>query len=302
MSPAESAFSFFDEASPHAVSASDLMEEKILARPIDRGTPGESTYASINTGNQHQNELRRNKSQYYTEVFSYREPNLSPRDRISKDSVITAEIKTNVIVRTHSLFQPTVDTDQSLRVQDHRRDQLPPRFLSAPVPTIPKTYLLHIHKPQTFRMPPLCRYLRSSLHPHNQRPTLPNPSHNKQTQRRPDTSLRGRLARRGRNKRYRAVYRHTRRESCLQWYNCLWANRKLAEVSKQRKFLGRCVNQWHEVRVAQSGSIASAESETVNIEATIEGRLLVLPYNEAAESTPNGTTYTNITQWEQCNG
>ena len=98
VSPAESAFSFFDESSPHAMSTSDLMEDRTRARPIDRGTPGESTYASINTGNQQQTELRRNKSQYYTEVFSYREPNLSPRDRISKDSVITAEIKTNVIV------------------------------------------------------------------------------------------------------------------------------------------------------------------------------------------------------------
>ena len=101
VSPAESAFSFFEEPSPHAMSTSDLAEDKARARPLDRGTPGESTFASINPGNQHQNELRRNKSQYYTEVFSYREPNQSLRDRISKDSVITAEIKTNVIVRTH---------------------------------------------------------------------------------------------------------------------------------------------------------------------------------------------------------
>ena len=101
VSPAESAFSFFDEGSPHAMSTSDLMEERARAKTLERGTPGESTYASINPGNQNQSELRRNKSQYYTEVFSYREPNLSPRDRISKDSVITAEIKTNVIVRAY---------------------------------------------------------------------------------------------------------------------------------------------------------------------------------------------------------
>lgn len=101
------------------MSTSDLVEEKNIARPIDRGTPGESTYASINTGNQQQNELRRNKSQYYTEVFSYREPNLSPRDRISKDSVITAEIKTNVIVRPRSHFPSSADADQSMRILDH---------------------------------------------------------------------------------------------------------------------------------------------------------------------------------------
>lgn len=112
VSPAESAFSFFDEGSPHVMSTSDLMEERTRARPIDRGTPGESTYASINTGDQQQNDLRRNKSQYYTEVFSYREPNLSPRDRIGKDSVITAEIKTNVIVRAH-LLASDADADRS---------------------------------------------------------------------------------------------------------------------------------------------------------------------------------------------
>ena len=117
VSPAESAFSFFDEGSPHAMSTSDLMEERTRARPMERGTPGESTYASINPGNQQQTELRRNKSQYYTEVFSYREPNLSPRDRISKDSVITAEVKTNVIVRPRSLFPPRVYADHFLRLR-----------------------------------------------------------------------------------------------------------------------------------------------------------------------------------------
>ena len=149
VSPAASAFSFFDDGSPHAMSTSDLNEDKTIARPLDRGTPGESTYASINTGNQHQNELRRNKSQYYTEVFSYREPNLSPRDRISRDSVITAEIKTNVIVCRGSLFLSSADADQNLRILDHRRNQFPTRFLPASIPTIPKTYNLRVHNPQT---------------------------------------------------------------------------------------------------------------------------------------------------------
>ena len=224
VSPAESAFSFFDEPSPHAMSTSDLMDEKTIARPLDRSTPGESTYASINTGNQHQNELRRNKSQYYTEVFSYREPNLSPRDRISKDSVITAEIKTNVIVRNPSLFPPSPEADQILRFPDHRRNQLPARLFTASVPTIPKTYLVHIHNSQTFRVPSLCRYLRPSLHPHSQRLTLANSSHNEQTQRRPDTSLHGRCPRRGCYERCGTIPWHTRRKSCVQWYNRLWAD------------------------------------------------------------------------------
>ncbi|CAF9918659.1 hypothetical protein IMSHALPRED_004369 [Imshaugia aleurites] len=117
VSPAESAFSFFDEGSPHAMSTSNLMEERARSRPMERGTPGESTYTAINTGNQDQNELRRNKSQYYTEVFSYREPNLSPRDRISKDSVITAEIKTNVIITDEINFLQDFSQHLSQRYQ-----------------------------------------------------------------------------------------------------------------------------------------------------------------------------------------
>ena len=202
VSPAESAFSFFDEGSPHALSTSDLMEERTRAKVLDRGTPGESTYASINTSNQPQSELRRNKSQYYTEVFSYREPNLSPRDRISKDSIITAEIKTNVIVRAYTRTASTnTDADHPLRALDYRRDQFSARFLSTSVTTISTTCCLHIHCPQPFRMPSLCWYLRPSLLAYNQCLTLTSPSYDKQTQRRLDTSFPGRLARRGRYKR-----------------------------------------------------------------------------------------------------
>lgn len=204
MSPAESAFSFFDEGSPHVMSTSDLVEERTRARPLDRGTPGESTYASINTGNQQQNDLRRNKSQYYTEVFSYREPNLSPRDRIGKDSIITAEIKTNVIVRAH-LSHPTL-TLTDLRILDYRRNQLPARFLSTSIPKIPKTCLLHLHSPQPFRMPSLCGHLRPSLLPHHHWPTLATPSHDKQTQRRLNTSLSRRISRRGCCKRRDSIH------------------------------------------------------------------------------------------------
>lgn len=44
-------------------------------------------------------DISRRKSQYYSEVFAYREPNLTARERVNRFSVITAEVKTNVIVR-----------------------------------------------------------------------------------------------------------------------------------------------------------------------------------------------------------
>ena len=36
--------------------------------------------------------------QFYGEVFSYREPAATVKDRVGQDSIVTAEVKTNVIV------------------------------------------------------------------------------------------------------------------------------------------------------------------------------------------------------------
>ncbi len=100
VSPAQSSFSFPDEEQPHAVSTpGESMEEKSTIRKPDRGAAEESAIRSATNGTPQQQELRKKKSQFYSEVFSYREPNLSPKDRIYKDSVVTAEVRTNVIVR-----------------------------------------------------------------------------------------------------------------------------------------------------------------------------------------------------------
>lgn len=101
VSPAQSSFSFPDEEEPHAISTPrDIMDEKAIARGRDRGAPGDGPIMSATNGTPQQQDLRRKKSQFYTEVFSYREPNLSPKERIYKDSIVTAEVKTNVIVRS----------------------------------------------------------------------------------------------------------------------------------------------------------------------------------------------------------
>lgn len=49
-------------------------------------------------GQQKVSDLSRRKSQFYGEVFAYREPNVSARNKIHQFSVITVEVKTNVIV------------------------------------------------------------------------------------------------------------------------------------------------------------------------------------------------------------
>lgn len=103
VSPAQSSFSFPDEEQPHAISTPrETMEEQAMTKHLDRGSPGDGAIVAATNGTPQQQELRKQKSQFYTEVFSYREPNLSPKDRIYKDSVVMAEVRTNVIV----CFQP----------------------------------------------------------------------------------------------------------------------------------------------------------------------------------------------------
>ncbi len=83
-------------SSPQAVTFGPLVEDKPSER---QGTPSDSTLVDMaNTVNLPGNSLSKRKSQFYGEVFAYREPNVSARDRIHQFSIITVEVKTNVIV------------------------------------------------------------------------------------------------------------------------------------------------------------------------------------------------------------
>lgn len=108
ISPAKSTFSFNDDEpeSQPVSNMPDLIDEKKISRNISRGAPGDAALMSMVQRDQEGTDLARRKSSYFTEVFAYREPNLSPRERIYKHSVITAEVKTNVIVRTCSSGTP----------------------------------------------------------------------------------------------------------------------------------------------------------------------------------------------------
>ena len=104
VSPTKETFSFQDqdELPPHAISAlPDLIDEKQISRPVDRGAPGDASLMKMVKRNESSREgeaASKRNTQYYTEVFAYREPNMTTRQKIHKYSVITAEVKTNVIV------------------------------------------------------------------------------------------------------------------------------------------------------------------------------------------------------------
>lgn len=105
VSPTQSSFSLLDEESiPHAIttpmtSPEDASVEPLLSKDPVRGAPGDGISTSMEHRSPGQKQLAKQKSQFYGEVFAYRESNTSPRDRVYKDSMVTAEVKTNVIVR-----------------------------------------------------------------------------------------------------------------------------------------------------------------------------------------------------------
>jgi hypothetical protein len=95
-SPADSDMSSHERPSS-SHSACTTTEESRLTRNIDRGAPGDRAIFSELKSPQ-QREIARKRSQYYEDTFAAREPSSSARERVSRDSMVVAEIKTNVIV------------------------------------------------------------------------------------------------------------------------------------------------------------------------------------------------------------
>ena len=67
---------------------------------VDRGAPGDASLIAMVQREPSEVKRARQKSSFYGEVFAYREPT-TPKDRVARESPITAEIKTNVIVRIY---------------------------------------------------------------------------------------------------------------------------------------------------------------------------------------------------------
>ena len=94
-SPADSDMSIHER--PSSSHSARTREETRLTRKLDRGAPGDQAIFSENKSPE-QRQLARKRSQYYQETFAAQEPNSSARERVSRDSMVIAEIKTNVIV------------------------------------------------------------------------------------------------------------------------------------------------------------------------------------------------------------
>lgn len=86
-SPAESDSA--DDQMPPTPSAL-TMEQQRITRDINRGSPG--------TKSPERRQLAEKGSQYYEDAFASREPLSSARERVSRESMIMADVRTNVIV------------------------------------------------------------------------------------------------------------------------------------------------------------------------------------------------------------
>ena len=74
-----------------------------ILKPMTRGVPGDAALlAMVNRPPEQQLQSRR-RSQFYGDVFAVREPTNTARERVTGDSVVAVEIKTNVIVSHRSL-------------------------------------------------------------------------------------------------------------------------------------------------------------------------------------------------------
>ena len=67
-------------------------------RGVNRATTGHASEASTLDSSWSRLQLSKKKSQYFTEAFGYREPRNTARDRVTRDSVILAEVKLNCCV------------------------------------------------------------------------------------------------------------------------------------------------------------------------------------------------------------
>jgi hypothetical protein len=87
------------EASPEGSPDATAREERRITRNIDWGTPGDHDISSESQTPQ-QRELARKKSQYYEKAFATRERSGSARERVTNESLVYADVRTNVIVST----------------------------------------------------------------------------------------------------------------------------------------------------------------------------------------------------------
>jgi hypothetical protein len=97
-SPADS-----DSADDQMPAASaTTMGQRHITRDIARGSPGDQAIFS-DAKSPEQRQLARQRSQYYDDRFAFRESISSARERVCRESMVMADIRTNVIAGGISL-------------------------------------------------------------------------------------------------------------------------------------------------------------------------------------------------------
>jgi hypothetical protein len=96
------------QSAPEKSTFLDQMADMSILRPMDRGAPGDAALITMVKRGDAEKQLSRQRSQFYGEVFAVREGSGSARERITKDSMVIAEVRTNVIVG--SMHCPTIET------------------------------------------------------------------------------------------------------------------------------------------------------------------------------------------------
>ncbi|EKG12501.1 Macrophage migration inhibitory factor [Macrophomina phaseolina MS6] len=118
-SPAHSSFSF-EEAPPRSsrgvVEGDHLVDRKNITRAVEWGAPGEKKELDATEGLNRAHKSRR-RTQYFEGQFNERDTHGPARDRITKDSPIVAELKTNVIIKDEYTLVTDLSYQMSQRFQ-----------------------------------------------------------------------------------------------------------------------------------------------------------------------------------------
>lgn len=104
-SPFRTDFSFgkHDRSVKPVSTNSDSRDGKHMMRNISRGAPGDAALMSMVERSEEETQQCRRKSSFYGDVFAFRESNASVRDKVARESMVMAEVKTNVIVCRYAL-------------------------------------------------------------------------------------------------------------------------------------------------------------------------------------------------------
>ena len=78
-------------------SSALTMEQRRNTKDITRGSPGDRGISPY-TMSPEQKMLAKQRSQFYEDAFASHEPMSSARERVSRESMIMADVRTNVIV------------------------------------------------------------------------------------------------------------------------------------------------------------------------------------------------------------